>query len=127
MTAASLIQGSCGQPQARGGGESRPATAWKGSRTRKLRPIELPSISSYRTTGEDAPAGPRAGSGIETAGVAPGPRETTCTTGPEVFGRSRAGVGFQKRDLPSGPVGESHSASRFKVTDPRTSLPREAV
>ena len=68
--AAELIQSSCG------GGESRPATEGEGVSYPDAQANARTFQGSYRTTGEEAPAGPRVGSRIETAGVASGSHET---------------------------------------------------
>lgn len=58
-----------------GGVESRHATESEGAAYPKAQANQLPAKSSYRTTGEVAPAGPRVGSRIAADGVAPIPSE----------------------------------------------------
>jgi len=69
VTQAVEIQSSCG------GGESRPATEDEGVSYPEVQANARSFHGSYRTTGEEAPSGPRAGSRIETVGVAPDPHE----------------------------------------------------
>jgi hypothetical protein len=59
-----------------GGGESRPATVRKeGVSYPEAQANRLPSTKLIPIKGEEAPSGPRAGSRIETARVAPSPSE----------------------------------------------------
>ena len=78
MPAASARAAGIRRPNSSSGStESRRATANVGVSYSKAQANRSPSTGSYRSTGEDAPAGPSAESVIETAGVATGPLETS--------------------------------------------------
>ncbi len=77
------------------GGVEGHATASEGVSYPNAQANGLPSTGSYRSTGEDAPAGPRAGSGIETAGVEPCPSDPTPLTAAQMRERAaQAVLGF---------------------------------
>mgnify|MGYP000205108622 CR=1 FL=1 len=64
------------------GGVEGHATASEGASYPEDQANKLASTSPYGSTGEDAPAGPRSGSGIEAAGIKPGPSDPS--PGPDV-------------------------------------------
>ena len=62
------------------GGVEGHATASEGASYPEDQANKLASTSPYGSTGEDAPAGPRSGSGIEAAGIKPGPSDQLTKT-----------------------------------------------